>query len=260
MTDEQRYLFDLQGYIVLRDVIDPDHLARLNAEMDRIEVMDESEYPGNVHLNNPRTESHLYLTDVLEFGEAFYPLMDHPKVLPAIAEAIGGPFRLNHAYLISRWGGGFTGFHLGGTPLAPCCNFRCHNGKFFCTLVKVVFPLLDCGPEDGCFAVIPGSHKSNFPRPYGSHPDEISCKVAVPARAGDAILFTEGLCHGSMVNTSGRPRRTLYYAYSVRYMSDWNDGPQVFGFTDELKSRLTERQRALVEPPNQQGMPAAVRS
>jgi hypothetical protein len=252
MTDEERYLFDLQGYLVLRDVIDPDHLARLNAEMERIEAMDEAEYPGHAHLNNPRTPSHLNITDVLEFGEAFYPLIDHPRVLPRVAEMVGAPFRLNHAYLISRWGGGYTGFHLGGTPLVSCCQFRYHNGGFFCPLVKVVYPLLDCGPGDGCFAVIPGSHKSNFLRPYGGHPDEIPCKVPVPARAGDAILFTEALCHGSMVNTSGRRRRTLYYAYSVKYMSNWNDGPQVFTFSDELRSRLSERQRALVKEPSHQ--------
>jgi hypothetical protein len=253
MNDAERYLFDLQGYLVLPGVIDPDHLARLHASLDRIEAMDESEYPGNAHLNNPRTPSHLYITDILEFGEVFYPLIDQPEVLSRVAEAVGAPFRLNHAYLISRWGGGYTGFHLGGTPLAPCCNFRCHNGRFFSTLVKVVYALTDCGPEDGCFAVIPGSHKSNFPRPFGSHPDEIPCKAPVPTRAGDAILFTEGLCHGSMVNTSGRPRRTLYYAYSVKYMCNWNDGPQVFGFSEELRRRVSGRQRALLEEPSQKG-------
>jgi hypothetical protein len=253
MTDEQRYLFDLQGYLVLRNVIDPEHLARLNREMDRIEAMDEREYPGSAHLNNPRTPSHLYITDVLEFGEAFWLLIDHPEVLPCVAAAVGAPFRLNHAYLISRWGGGFTGFHLGNTPVASCCQFRCHNGQFYCSLVKVVYSLLDCEPEDGCFAVIPGSHKSNLPRPYGSHPDEIPCKVPVPSRAGDAILFTEALCHGSMVNTSGRRRRTLYYAYSVKWMSNWNDGPQVFGFSDELRSRLSDRQRARIEEPSHRG-------
>ncbi len=250
MTDEQRYLFDLQGYIVIPSVINSAHLARLNREMERIEAMDAADYPGNAHLNNPRTPSHLYITDVLEFGEEFWPLIDHPAVLPCVAAAIGAPYRLNHAYLISRWGGGYTGFHLGGTPLASCCNFRCHNGRFSCTLVKVVFPLLDCGPEDGCFAVIPGSHKSNFPRPYGGHPDEIPCKAPVPARAGDAILFTEALCHGSLVNRSGRPRRTLYYAYSVKYMSNWNDGPQVFSFSEALRVRLSARQRALIEEPS----------
>jgi ectoine hydroxylase-related dioxygenase (phytanoyl-CoA dioxygenase family) len=253
MNEEERYLFDLQGYLVLRNVISPEHLEQLNAAVARIEAMEESEYPGNAHLNNPRTPSHLYITDILEFGEVFHPLIDHAEVLPRVAAMIGGPYRLNHAYLISRWGGGFTHFHLGNAPVAPCCQFRFADGRFYCTLVKVVFPLLDCGPEDGCFAVIPGSHKSNVPKPYGGHPDEIPCKVAVPARAGDAIIFTEALTHGSMVNTSGRPRRTLYYAYSVKWMSDWNDGPQVFTFSEELRESVTPRQRELIAPPSHRG-------
>lgn len=252
MTAEERYLFDLQGYLTIPNVIDADHLRRLNEALDVIEELDESDYPARAHHNNPRTESHLYITDVLEFGQVFSPLIDPPKALPYVEETVGMPYRLNHAYLISRWGGGFTPFHLGNTPLSHTCQFRVQNGKFYSTLVKVVYPLFDCDPEDGCFAVIPGSHKSNFERPYGGHPDEIPCKIPVPAKAGDAIIFTEALCHGSLVNTSKRRRRTLYFAYSVRYMSNWNDGPQVFHFSDELMASVTPRQRALLEPPSQQ--------
>jgi len=72
------------------------------------------------------------------------------------------------------------------------------------TLTKAVFPLFDCDAEEGCFAVVPGAHKSNFPRPWGNHPDENPSLVAVPARAGDAIIFTEALAHGSMVCVSGK--------------------------------------------------------
>ena len=106
------------------------------------------------------------------------------------------------------------------------------------------FPLMDCNVEDGCFAGIPGSHKSNFTRPWGNHPDENPVFTPIPADAGDAIIFTEALTHGSMVNISGRPRRTLYYCYSVGYMPDW--GGQGLVFSDHVIEGLTEDQQEII--------------
>ena len=112
------------------------------------------------------------------------------------------------------------------------------------TLTKAVFPLLDCGVEDGCFAVIPGSHKSNFPKPWGNHPEENPALVPIPAEAGDAIIFTEALTHGSTVNYSCQPRRTLYYCYSIGYMPDW--GGQGLVFSDHVMEGLTEAQQEVI--------------
>ena len=47
-----------------------------------------------------------------------------------------------------------------------------------------------------------------------------------------------------MVNLSGRPRRTLYYCYSVGYMPDW--GGQGLVFSDHVMEGLTEAQQAII--------------
>ena len=67
---------------------------------------------------------------------------------------------------------------------------------------------------------------------------------AVPAAAGDAIIFTEALTHGSLVNTSGRPRWPLYYCYSMGYMPDW--GGQHLRFSNEIYEALPEQQREIL--------------
>ena len=38
MTDEERYFFDLKGYLVLRNVLAAEHVAALNAMIDRVET------------------------------------------------------------------------------------------------------------------------------------------------------------------------------------------------------------------------------
>ncbi len=236
MNAEQKYLFDLQGYIVLKGVVSADQLRACNEALDRYESMDPAAYPVPLCLGQERTEDNLYISNILEGDLAFASLVDLPPVLDVIAEVTGGPYRLNHTYTIYRWQGGYTRLHMHGTPIIPKCQYHCRNGQMVSTLTKVVFPMLDCAEEDGCFAVIPGAHKSNFPKPWGNEPVDNPPLVPVPAQAGDAIIFTEALTHGSMVCTSGRPRRTLYYCYSTGYMPDW--GGQGLHFTDAIYDRL----------------------
>ena len=244
MTEEERYLFDLQGFLLLGDVLSPKLLTSCNKVLDHLEDLEPEKYPFPLVLGDERSPENLYISNILQSDPAFFPLIDLPPVLDVISEVTGGPYRLNHTYTIYRWGGGYTRMHMHGTPINPKCQYRCHNGQMLSTLTKVVFPLLDCEEEDGCFAVIPGTHKSNFPRPWGSHPNENPALIPVPARAGDAIIFTEALTHGSVINSSGRPRRTLYFCYSTGYMPDW--GRQGLHFSQKLGERLSKEQREII--------------
>ena len=245
MSPEQNYLFDLNGYLVLENVVPQSVIDACTAELDRLEDMDPDDYPSPVALGAARTEQSLYISNILESSPAFRPLINIPEVIDAIAAITGCAYRLNHTYTLYRWGGGYTGLHMHGTPIIDKCQYRCQNGQMMSTLTKAVFPMLDCAPEDGCFAVIPGAHKSNFERPWGGHPDENPALRAVPSKAGDCILFTEALTHGSMVNTSGRPRRTVYYCYSIGYMPDW--GGQNLHFSERINEGLTEEQQKIIQ-------------
>ena len=244
MTDEQKYIFDLQGFIILKQVVPDAVVAACNEALDLFEKMEPDDYPPPVCLGAEKTESNLYISNILEGDPAFRPLIDIPEVIDVINVVSSGHFRLNHTYTIYRWGGGYTGLHMHGTPMLPKCQYNCRNGQMISTLTKAVFPLIDCKEEDGCFAVIPGAHKSNFPKPWGGHPDENPALFPVEADAGDCVIFTEALTHGSTVNTSEKPRRTLYFCYSIGYMPDW--GGQHLNFSENINDGLTEAQQKII--------------
>jgi ectoine hydroxylase-related dioxygenase (phytanoyl-CoA dioxygenase family) len=237
-------MFDTLGYVVLKQALSPDTVATLNAVLDRLEAADPADYPAGVCLGKERQADALYLSNIVEADPAFYDLIDHPAVLPIIKHVMLGLYRLNHTNAIYHWGGGYTYLHMAGSPLHPKATYMCQNGQIFSPLTKAVFPLMNHGTEDGCFAVVPGSHKANFPRPTGDHPDDNPGLVPLPADPGDCIIFTEALTHGSLVNTSGRPRRTIYYCYSVGYMPDW--GNLGLTFSDDFPAKLSEAQREVI--------------
>lgn len=246
MDETQRYLFDLKGYLVVRDALTPEHVAQLNAIVDRTERLPDDDAPPPVYFRHEVGGGQdMRIHNVKELGEPFERLIDLEATRELMTEIVGTRPRLNHDYAILRYrAGDRTAFHLGNTPVTASCQFRAHDGQFFSTLMKVVFPLTDQGIEDGCFSVVPGSHKSVYPNPFGREPDDIPVREPIPCRAGDAILFTEALTHGSEVNRSGKPRRTLYYAYSPCWVADWTARDAA---SDELLARVTERQRALLE-------------
>jgi hypothetical protein len=245
VNEEQRYVFDLKGYLVVRNALAPEHVATLNATIDRTERLPDEDVPPPVRLQREVPGgSDMRIHNLKELGEPFARLIDLEPVIGLVEAAIGTRPRLNHDYAILRYkAGDRTAFHLGNTPVTPSCQFRSHDGRFLSTLVKVVYPLTDQGVEDGCFSVIPGSHKSQYASPFGREPDGIPVREAVPCRAGDAVVFTEALAHGSEVNRSGRPRRTLYYAYSPCWVAGWSGADDA---SPELLERVTERQRELL--------------
>ena len=117
MTDEQRYLFDLQGYIVLKNVVSQEVIAEVNQVMDWLEGLEPEDLPYGVSHGKPRTESELYLANMVEAHPVFHQFIDHPAVLPIISEITLGLYRLNHAmrYIVG----------VADIPICTCKVHRC---------------------------------------------------------------------------------------------------------------------------------------
>ena len=89
---------------------------------------------------------------------------------------------------------------------------------------------------------VPGSHRSNFPPPDRLDADLV---VEVPMRAGDVVIFTEALRHGTATWQGPEQRRTLLYKYSPGN-SAWAHET----WPAALMEGCTPRQQLMLQPPS----------
>lgn len=239
MNDEERYLFDLQGYLAIPNAIPPELLGRLNALVDDA-IARETE---------PDMRTHRF-GDLLGRDAAFRELCDLPAVYPILRAVLGEDFRLDHTYLdVIRSGDGPIGttLHGGAVPFRSSEYYLVSNGQIRSGLVAIGFNLKDVGPNDGGFACVPGSHKSAFPFPqeWKQLAEPHPCVRRVTGPAGTAIIFTEALVHGTLPWNGADERRTAFYKYSPASVS-WSAS---YYNADDYPD-LNERQRAMLEAPN----------
>jgi hypothetical protein len=237
MNELERYLFDLQGFLVVEDVLAADEVARLNDAIDR----HTDGVPGHDG-SDARIGGFLTWEEPL-----FRDLIDYPRMLPYLKTLLGEGFRLDHEYGMYM-GPGIKGLNLhgGGTPYRPDQFYHFHNGQISNGLTVFSYALTDVQPGDGGFCCVPGSHKANFPCPAEVRRFEINpgCTAHVPIRAGSALIFTEALTHGTLDWAAPYERRALLYKYSPAHEA-WGRA----GRGDAVLALMTERQRRVLEPP-----------
>jgi len=278
MSDSERYLFDLNGFLVVRGVLSPDEVAACNAAITA--HADEAVARSDPALRNAAEGSSMYgdgpprldLGGILEWdaGESrvFKSVLAHPRLRPLFAGILGKGYRLDHIPFVLMNNRGGEGFALHGGTVDCVTGEYSPDLAYSCRAGQVRTSLLGCnvilsgehGPDNGGFCVVPGSHKSNFAMPPGmvdgnEHGEYIVNPVAGP---GDVVLFSEGTVHGARAWRSDVQRRTALYrfapatcAYGRSYFGGDGDGER--GTTTAWPARfyegLSEAEAAVLEPP-----------
>ena len=250
MTPEEKFLFDLEGYLVVRGVLDPARVAELNA------LADEA-FPGEHDESGLRRTSR-----VSQWGPDFRDLIDHPRLLPYLVELLGPKFRIDHDYcMFMRRGATAGSIHGGPAPQLGESDhwYRYHDGVIRNGLTVFTYCLSDNGPGDGGFCCIPGSHKSNLitsiPRDVVHHERRPHYVYQPEASAGDVIIFTEALVHGTLQWQADHERRALLYKFSPghsSWASTYYDPADYPG--------ATEQQLRIMAPPSVGSRPDSIQA
>ena len=247
MTDLhlQQYLFDVQGYLVIKDALSAAEVARLNRLLDRQQLP----APGQTQRFGSAPDG----AGFLAWGQPFCALLDHPRIMPILRFRLGDCFRLDRIYGMCMKQGMARGrLHAdyGATSKAsraqpgeyvPFRDDQIYNG-----FVVVSWCLTNSGPGMGGFCCIPGSHKSNYrlPQQIDEASEESPCVIIPEAPAGSVILFTEALTHGTAAWQARHERRSLLYKYCVSNMAWTSRRVQSPADAD-----LTPRQQILFRDP-----------
>ena len=257
-----QYLYDLQGYLVVEDVLSKEEVAELNAILD--DTLDPiPEDWENQLKENPHGQAGIYRFGAaggshgtnpgfLQFGEPFCRLMDHPLTMEIMRLQLGDCFRLDRIFgmrmckgmpsgrLHSDYGASepFTRAEAGKPYFQPA--FQALHG-----FAVAAFNLADSGPETGGLCLIPSSHNSHFKLPQcireGRFDDVVICPEAP---AGSVTFFSEATTHGTMAWKADHQRCSLLYKYCASQLT-WSRARVL----EPDGIELTERQRRLLEEP-----------
>ncbi len=264
VTPLEEYLFDLQGYVLLKSALSKEEVSAINARLDSLKDLPESGWNGWVHGHSFKSGADgVNLQQIYEGGEPFENLIDHPSWIAKVQHFVGGegtfdfqhgPLFIDENFANLRGPGEAIPLHSGGYEGSKRCQFRYRNGRFNCGQVNILMALNDIGPGDGSTMVIPGSHKSNFPHPSlepevqqgwkARSVDGLEGAIEVHMEAGDAILFVDAINHGSAKRVNPGLRRILVY----RYGPSWGFFRHPYRPSRGLLERLTPERRAIVWP------------
>jgi hypothetical protein len=256
MSDREKYLFDLQGFLVIKGFLAPVEVESLNASIDANEDQ-RGEHVGGA--DSPELEgTHLrghyagMLTWDQPWCQPFRDILAHPKLVPYLNTFFGRGWKLDHSPDILTATKGAEGLNLHGDGQVNFNGSRFytyHNGRMRCGLINCQFYLSDVNPGDGGLCVIPGSHKSNYPCPGDIRLYQADQQLVypIPFTAGDLVIFNEATMHGTLPWRGEQERRTMLYRYTPKYLH--YTGGHYETSMPEWVSELTEAQQAVLEPP-----------
>ena len=239
MTPEETYRFDVLGYLVVEDAIEPSYLQQVQQSMNdwhaKAQQQDDATSGGTDNAGNRSSSPRKNRTgtiffNVLDEDPRLLDLVANPRIMPFVQAMVDRPI-LEQFNVGFRERGGESGVHAGHTPYQAINSYQTSEGKIYCNHLRC--PPLTCTPScphlllpllRGCAAVrvmyymsevvagqghgglfvIPGSHKASFRWPEGQ---PTSLRDMTPETRS---LFTE---------IPGKPGTALIFTHNLAHAS-----------------------------------------
>lgn len=268
--DEQLidYLFELYGYLILKEAVAPADVAEMNRWADAHQHHHDEAKPQRGHEDSRwigHVETHTYsgpdginFQNIVEAGPVFERHIDHPSWTGHVRRFVDSPrngLSLHETLLNIRGQGGYIGIHSGGHMSIPYMSFRQPNtGAWMVGQINVITALTDIGHGDGPTTIVRGSHKSALAHPRLAEVNAVyrsneAAGTAVGMKElyvdkGDVLMFTDSITHGSAQRTNEGHRRMVLYRYSPRWIrTRFHYVP-----SERLLSQLNDDQRTIMQP------------
>ena len=184
--------------------------------------------------------------------EAFYPLLDDPRIIETFAQLMGEDFILTLSEGILHTSG--TGWH----------HDACAPDGLFSMRAAIYLDAL--GPDEGCLSVIPGSHFEEFRQAITAHKEAMEERPGdVPGRhplinePGDVVFMNHKTYHAAIGDRPGRralhinavqnanpQKNQVHYDWLVGFLQGETEGWGRF-YSDRLVRTAGPRRRHMLE-------------
>lgn len=225
---------EVEGYLVIPDLLDADHLARLKAATAQLET---TPVDYSIHQRGH--------PDLQFKGGVLTGLIAHPPTIAFLEQVFGPDIVLSHyGYARSEPGHPGISLHTDGQPYGS--RIFGYLGSVP-SMIRVLYYLDDLTLDVSPFRVIPRSHLSlhadgNPYQRFEAHSEE----VVVPTRAGSAVFLNHKTFHGNCPNVGSYPREMLAIAYRPRWagpvdeVEEWPE-TEVSALPPEVRRFFTSR-------------------
>ena len=218
LTDEQRDAFANDGYLVVRNALDPETVERLVAEADKLTApfLNKPELAGKPEYN------HLDLRRGLLKEKALLSLVANSTTVPLLVQLLSPNIHLHSTTVI---------YKRPEAPDAPSFRRGWHRdiriprdlGHEQLPLVgiKVCYCLTDFHePNCGMTLMARGTHLRTEPLKLAKgEVDPLGVEVKdLQFNAGDALFFENRIFHTAAPNRSARTSKVVIYGYAYRWM------------------------------------------
>jgi hypothetical protein len=183
MNDEQRFFFDLKGWLMLPSVLGAEQCTAVREHL----------LAGGSPFTGPAQE-----------------LLDHPVVADVLTEILADrpvpgeshAFRCENSFVTIRQKGWATDTTNRPHVVLPArrggpMSYQCRNGRIYSGLTRVVWELNPVRRGMGGTLFLSGTHKADFAFPPGVLEVDNAHLESYECPAGSVFIFTESLLHAS---------------------------------------------------------------
>ena len=233
MTEQQEKDFGEKGFIILENFLTEEELERLLAAADDMAARIQE-------TKGLKPDDPFAIRNALAHDTAFLDLIDHPRMLPLVVDAIGWNIQIRTSHLDYRppyprdLKAGDVGKGNGEDHQKGYRNVLWHpdlagdylfeapslDGRLPFMEVKVFYVLSDLSESNcGNLWMLPGSHKRP-PQELRDSDRDVDTNEAVELKLapGAAVLWRTATWHCVGPNLSNRTRKVMHVGYHYRWM------------------------------------------
>ena len=252
LTDEQRYHFDENGYLVVPQAMDQNTIEKIVEMGDKFMEFELCRLHGNPKPVNYYFNRYFDLTQ----NEMLLQVVSNSNTVPLVIQLLSPDIRLSGGNLIYKYpqpvsctpvypdgdGRSFRNWHRDLNNFAP--NHPIRNT----VAIRVTYCLTDFSqPNSGITLLVSGSHRLTAPLHFDKrhseqpeadiYPDKV---IELSLHPGDAYLFSTLIYHTPAINFTGCVAKVLMANYGYSWWGDsvYQTTDEVFDKVDEIETQL----------------------